>query len=165
MKGIGWRVMVILVVLTAAAAGAGSIYKWVDEEGVVHYSDRAPEDSSVQGDIETRESVTSRPSPETPEDKGARPPASAQPPPPETSPKNADVEIYTTRWCRYCKDAKRYFQSRGIRYREYDIERDRTAARRHKRYNPRGGVPVTVINGRAIVGYAPAAFARALRNS
>jgi glutaredoxin-like YruB-family protein len=79
--------------------------------------------------------------------------------------KDVTVEIYTTSWCRYCRDAKNYFHSRGIVFKEYDIEKDSQAARRHKRYNPRGGVPVTVINGRPIVGFAPAAFAQALKGS
>lgn len=165
MKPVNWRILIIILVLTVTAAGAGTIYKWVDDNGVVHYSDHAPGDDGVQGDIETHEGVTSPPSPSTPADKDSPSPENAPPPPSQTSPKNADVEIYTTSWCRYCKDAKSYFQSRGIAFKEYDIENDRAAARRHKRYNPRGGVPVTVINGRPIVGYAPAAFDRALRNA
>jgi len=73
-----------------------------------------------------------------------------------------EIEIYTTSWCR---DAKRYFRSRGIAFKAYDMEKDRQAARRLKRYSPGGGVPVTVINAQPIMGYAPAAFARALQAS
>ncbi len=165
MKHIRWRMIFLLVMLIASASWAGSIYKWVDENGVVHYSDRAPDGGSVQGDIETREAAPSRPSPDASSKRANPSPPTAEKPPPEKSPSKAQVEIYTTSWCRYCKDAKRYFQSRGIAFTEYDIEKNRAAARRHKRYNPRGGVPVTVINGQPIVGYAPAAFDRALRNS
>ena len=158
------RHTILLLLLLTGAAGAGSIYKWVDDQGVVHFSDHAPEAGQVEGAIETRQEVASSPS--------SPPPAAETAQPPETMPpsaaqerKDVTVEIYTTSWCRYCQDAKNYFQSRGIGFKEYDIEKDLKAARRHKRYNPRGGVPVTVINGRPIVGFAPAAFAQALEGS
>ena len=158
------RVVITLMLLTAATAWAGSIYKWVDENGVVHYSDHAPDEDDVTGEIETREAAAGSPPP--PSEKGATPaPPAVEAPTPEPRRQTASVEIYTTSWCRYCKDAKNYFRTRGIPFKEYDIEKDTAAARRHRRYNPRGGVPVTVINGRAIVGYAPAAFACALEGS
>lgn len=33
------RHTIVLLLLLTSAAGAGSIYKWVDDQGVVHYSD------------------------------------------------------------------------------------------------------------------------------
>lgn len=88
MKHALWRTIIILILLATSTALAGSIYKWVDKEGGVHYSDRAPEENQVEG----------------------------------------DVEIYTTSWCRYCRDAKRYFRSRGVAFKEYDVEKDPKAA-------------------------------------
>jgi glutaredoxin-like YruB-family protein len=158
------RHTIILLLLLTSAAGAGSIYKWVDDQGVVHYSDHAPETDQVKGAIETRQGVASSPLSPPPTAETAHSPET-MPPPAARERKDVTVEIYTTSWCRYCRDAKNYFQSRGIVFKEYDIEKDRKAARRHKRYNPRGGVPVTVINGRPIVGFAPAAFAQALKGS
>ena len=155
----------ILLFLMATTTWAGSIYKWVDKEGGVHYSDRAPDKDHVEGDIETRPAVSGNQSPTASEAKGTQSPQVVPSPRPNSDRKNVEVEIYTTSWCRYCRDAKRYFRSRGIAFKEYDVEKDRQAARRLKRYNPRGGVPVTVINGRPIMGYAPAAFARALQES
>jgi glutaredoxin-like YruB-family protein len=160
------RHTLVLLLLLTSAAGAGSIYKWVDDQGVTHYSDQAPEANQVvEGAVETRQGVAgSSPVSPPPPAKTANPPETMQPPAARER-KDVTVEIYTTSWCRYCRDAKNYFQSRGIVFKEYDIEKDRKAARRHKRYNPRGGVPVTVINGRPIVGFAPAAFAQALNGS
>jgi len=158
------QTVIILILLAAATAWAGAIYRWVDDNGVVHYSDGAPDGDNFQGDIETRQAVPDSPLPAS-GGKETAPPASVDAPPPAPRPQAAVVEIYTTSWCRYCKDAKNYFRKRGIAFNEYDIEKDRAAARRHRRYNPRGGVPVTVINGQAIVGFAPAAFARALKES
>lgn len=158
-----WQAILLLFLLSATVVWAGSIYRWVDEDGVVHYSDGAPESrEEVSGDIESRPAVTGEPSPGTTGETDTPTPAAAPTPPSDSPRAQADVEIYTTSWCRYCQDAKRYFRSRGIAFKEFDIEKDPAAARRHRRYNPRGGVPVTVINGRPIVGYAPEAFARAL---
>ncbi len=155
--------LILLILLAAVSAWAGTIYKWVDENGVVHYTDQAPDTDNVTGSIETREAVTGNPPPAAGDEDDPAPPTVSSPP--ESRRQTADVDIYTTSWCRYCRDTKNYFRSRGVAFTEYDIEKDRAAARRLRRYNPRGGVPVTVINGRPIVGYAPAAFARALKES
>ena len=160
-----WPILLILFLTITSVAWAGSIYRWVDKDGVVHYSDRAPDNDAIEGDIETRQTVAGDPPPEAAGGTIGAPPKTIQTPSDNARHKNAVVEIYTTSWCRYCKDTKRYFHSRGISFTEYDIEKDRAAARRLKRLNPRGGVPLTVINGRPIIGYAPAAFDRALKES
>lgn len=157
------RTIVFLLLLTTAA-WAGSIYKWVDDQGVVHYSDHAPQEDQVEGVVETRQAVSGNPSSPPSAADTVQSPETMRPPTAQER-KEVTVVIYTTSWCRYCRDAKNYFHSRGIVFQEYDIEKDRQAAQRHKQYNPRGGVPVTVINGRPIVGFAPAAFAQALKDS
>lgn len=75
----------------------------------------------------------------------------------------AQVELYTTNWCPYCTKAKDFFRSRGVPFVEYDIEKDAAAAARKRSLDGRGGVPFAVVNGRKIHGYAPEAYARALR--
>ena len=163
MKHSCWCTVVIIGLLATSTVWADAIYKWVDKEGGVHYSDRAPDEDHVEGDIETRPAVGGSPPPAASKEEGTHLPAIVAPSRPNSDRKRIEVEIYTTSWCRYCRDAKRYFRSRGITFKEYDVEKDRQAARRLKRYYPRGGVPVTVINGQPIMGYAPAAFARALQ--
>lgn len=64
------------------------------------------------------------------------------------------VEIYTTSWCGYCKQAVGYLKSRGIPFTEHDIEKDESAARRWKEIAPEGGVPVAVIGKRVVRGYS-----------
>lgn len=163
MKHSCWCTVVIIGLLATSTVWADAIYKWVDKEGGVHYSDRAPDENHVEGDIETRPAVGGSPPPASSKEEGTHLPAIVAPSRPNSDRKSIEVEIYTTSWCRYCRDAKQYFRSRGIAFKEYDVEKDRQAARRLKRYSPRGGVPVTVINGQPIMGYAPAAFARALQ--
>ena len=73
-----------------------------------------------------------------------------------------EVELFTTSWCRYCKDAKKFFESRGIAYAEYDVEKDQAAARRFKKLNKRGGVPFALINGQSISGFRKSVYEAAL---
>lgn len=73
------------------------------------------------------------------------------------------VELFVTSWCPYCKKAKEFFRSRGIKITVYDVEKNQQAAARKKKLDGRGGVPFAVINGRNIHGYAPDQYANALR--
>ena len=76
---------------------------------------------------------------------------------------NSNVEIYTTSWCPYCKQAKEYLKSRGIPYIEYDVEKSKEAMRRKRDLTPSGGVPVAVINGQVIDGFSEESYDAALR--
>ena len=71
------------------------------------------------------------------------------------------VELYVTSWCPYCTKAKAFFDGKGIAYTVYDIDKDATANMRFKRYGGRG-VPLVMINGRAVSGYSVAEFEKAL---
>ena len=71
------------------------------------------------------------------------------------------VELYVTNGCPYCTKSKSYFDGKGIPYTVYDIEKDYAAQMRFKRYGGRG-VPLVMINGRAIAGYSVAEFEKAL---
>ena len=74
------------------------------------------------------------------------------------------VELYVTSWCPYCKQAKDFFRSKGIKIKVYDIEKDKKAAARKKKLDGRGkGVPFAVINGKYISGFSPAQYSKALK--
>ena len=61
--------------------------------------------------------------------------------------KPGQVRIYTTEWCNYCKEAKRYFRRRGIRYTEYNIEESAQARKEYQSLGG-GGVPLILIGHR-----------------
>jgi glutaredoxin len=48
---------------------------------------------------------------------------------------------------------KEFLSQRGIGFKEYDVSRDPSAAQELVRSTGQMGVPVTVINGQAIVGF------------
>ena len=72
------------------------------------------------------------------------------------------VELYSTNWCGYCKKARLFFRNRGIRFVEYDIEKDLNAAYRKMQLDSGRGVPFAVINGQKISGYSEVRYIQAL---
>jgi len=73
------------------------------------------------------------------------------------------VELYATSWCGYCQKARLFFRKKGIKFIEYDIEKDKKAAYRKQQLDSGRGVPFAVINGQKISGYSEALYIRALR--
>jgi glutaredoxin len=141
-----------------SATAAAEMYKWVDDKGEIHISDSPPPAPKSTGEIKVYK-----------DSQGGSldtPPASVKKE--ESRPTlerkmKADVVLYTTSWCPYCRKARDYLQSRGIDFIEYDIEKDREAAVRKRQLDNRGGVPFAIINGRSIHGFSASAYERALQ--
>ena len=107
-----------LVCLFTSGACVAEIYKWVDENGRVHFGDAPAEDQKVEQvdlEINTFESVTYE------DIEFAEPSA------------NKKVTMYSTSWCGYCKKARKYFDANNIAYVEYDIETNQSARRAYDR--------------------------------
>jgi len=62
------------------------------------------------------------------------------------------VTIYTRPHCFNCQLLKRYLDEKGVRYQERDVSTDEAALRDVERIHA-GGVPVTVIDGLAVLGF------------
>ena len=75
---------------------------------------------------------------------------------------NNKVEIYTTSWCRYCKNAIAFLRSNRIDYTQYDIEKDPKAAAKMKALGGKGGVPFAIINEKKIYGFSAESYKQAL---
>ncbi|MCX7912574.1 MAG: PDZ domain-containing protein [Dehalococcoidales bacterium] len=65
------------------------------------------------------------------------------------------VKVYTTPSCGYCHQLKRYLDSLGVKYTEYDVSRDSTALDELVGLTGQLAVPVTVIDGEVVVGFDP----------
>ncbi len=133
---------VVAVVLLSLACGtvlAGNVYIWNDDKGGVRIGDKPPADG--------RKSQTVRGSTET------KPP-SAQ----------GEIELFVTQWCPYCIKAIDYFKSKKLRFKVYDIDKDRKAERRKMELSGgRGGVPFAMIYGTPILGFSKVAYDQALQ--
>ena len=165
--------LVLCGLIFAGGTAAAEIYRWVDEKGIVHYSDSQVQDVSE----DSNEQDAAPPSPEN--HQTATPPNTESRPqglPPDffdaldeaaeqaaalDSPR---VEIFVTSWCAYCHKAKNFFRKRGIEFTVYDVEKDQTAARRMMKFTKKKAVPFVIINGHGIQGYSEQAYELALQN-
>jgi glutaredoxin-like YruB-family protein len=148
----------ILLLIIGYNVSMADIYKWVDQDGTVYFQDTPPHGISKSTKVQK---IKQRPNESNDyEPQEIRPPQNSGYK--QTANAHPKVEIYITSWCSYCKQAKEYLSSRGIPFTEYDIEKDKDAMRRKHDLSPKGGVPVAVINGKVIRGFASDAYDDAL---
>lgn len=77
----------------------------------------------------------------------------------------AEVVIYTTPTCTYCRTAKEFFQERGVQYEEYDVSQDSERAQEMIQKSGQTGVPVIDIDGEIIIGFDRRRLVKALSPS
>jgi glutaredoxin len=63
------------------------------------------------------------------------------------------VVIYSTSWCPACKAAKQYMDSKGISYRDVDVEKSPEGADEYRSQGGTGSVPLIVVGDRKMVGF------------
>jgi mycoredoxin len=74
----------------------------------------------------------------------------------------ANVVLYGTDWCGYCKQTKRFLDSKGIPFKEFDIEKDAQARKAYEALGGRG-IPLIDVNGTLIRGFDPGEILAALK--
>lgn len=74
----------------------------------------------------------------------------------------ANVIIYSTPTCVYCKMAKEFFKKNSVQYTEHNVAEDEKA--REEMVNKSGqlGVPVIDIDGKVMVGFNEGELKKAL---
>ncbi len=128
-----------MLLLLYAANGHAEMYKWTDEKGKVHLSDKRPrhlKSKNIRLGVNTYESVSYDASIF---DTGKK------------------IVMYSTEWCAYCKNAKRHFASNALPFTEYDIERDPRARKLYKRMGAKG-VPVILVGNKRMNGFSERGF-------
>ena len=75
----------------------------------------------------------------------------------------ANITIYSTPTCPYCKLAKQYLQGKNIPYKDIDVSVDEHAAHEMVQKSGQMGVPVIDIDGKIMVGFDKSAMEAALR--
>lgn len=142
MKHFAIRLVTLLFILTLPCSAFAAIYKWVDANGVVTFKDTPPPVGVKSEVVNTSSSVPV--GSETSNNSGTAPVATI---------KEHKVEIYTTDWCPYCKQAVNFLKANNIPFTEYDIEKDPGALRRKNQLDSQPGVPFVIIDGKEIHGY------------
>ena len=140
----------ILFVSIWLVAGSvfAEVYKWTDEEGITHYSDKKPENQEVtelEFKIATYDTVSYGTVNDNVEKANTK----------EANKKN--VVMYSASWCGVCKKAKKYFRRNGIPFREYDIEKSTKAKRMYTKLGATG-VPVILVGRKRMNGFSEAGF-------
>ena len=132
----------------------GEIYKWTDEQGRVHFSDKAPETvvaesigdelriNSYQGtEVTTSQFLGQR-------DADRREKARLNRP---------SVVMYSAVWCGVCKRARQYFKANKVAFREYDVETSEKGRKDFLRMKGRG-VPIIFIGKKRMNGFDSSHF-------
>ncbi len=73
------------------------------------------------------------------------------------------VTVYSTTWCGFCHQAKKYFDSIGVAYNDINVEEDQQAAEEMVKKSGQMGVPVIEIGEEVIVGFNRAKIDSALQ--
>lgn len=146
--------IVVVALAFVTASSAGELYRWVDEQGTVHFSDRAPDEGAERIELEPINSVTPVKALEA-SDAASRADERGQA-------AGGRVTMYSTSWCGYCKQARQYFRAEGIPFTEHDIEASARARRAYDRLGG-GGVPLLEVGTRTMNGFSVDSFERFYR--
>ena len=68
------------------------------------------------------------------------------------------ITIYSTDGCVYCKMAKAYFDQKGVKYVEKNVQHDLVAQEEMIKKSGQLGVPVLDIEGTIIIGFDKSAI-------
>jgi len=141
-----YLLILFLGVFAIMQSAMAEIYKWVDADGNIQFSDTAPRGQAAEEIKLEINSITI-------------PKVSVNPSGTTTSRR---VVIYTTDWCGYCKKAKKFMRKNRIAFTEYDIEKSARAKREYQRLNGRG-VPLIVVGDKTLSGFSPASLMALLK--
>jgi len=148
-----YLILFVSIWLIAGSVSA-EVYKWTDDKGIIHYSDKKPANQEVtelEFKIATYDTVSYGTVNHDTEKANIN----------KAEPKK-NVVIYSASWCGVCKKAKRYFRRNGIPFKEYDIEKSTKAKRMYKKLGATG-VPVIIVGRKRMNGFTEAGFQRIYR--
>lgn len=67
--------------------------------------------------------------------------------------KDHTITVYSATWCAFCHAAKDYFDSKGVKYTDKDVEADPKAGMEAVEKSQQRGIPVIDIDGTIIIGF------------
>jgi len=148
------RALTIAAAIALAActcAHSAQVYRWTDADGKVHFGDRPPAQVEAEEvEIEVR-SIEGAPT------------VSSYSNLPVNIGVSEQVIMYGAEWCHVCKRAKEYMRSRGIAFKEFDIDKSPTGRRHYEQLKGRG-VPIILVGNQRMNGFRPARLEALLAN-
>jgi glutaredoxin len=157
-----WKI-ISAVILTAtiqcyflSSDVSAEIYQWKDANGNLIYSDSPPSGTNAALKRVRTDKIER---PET----GEAPLQEQE----SITPTLRDVSdinaiLYMANWCPYCRKARQFLISKGVRLTEYNIERDKGKMEEMRKKSGSNSIPVIDIEGSIIRGYVPGAISSAI---
>lgn len=75
-----------------------------------------------------------------------------------------NVVLYATHWCGYCQKKRDFLSQHNIKYTEYDIEASQDGLQEFEALGGKG-IPLVLVKGRVVEGYAPNAILKVLNGT
>ena len=143
--------------LASGAIQADTVYRSVDSEGRVTYSQRPPAGNKIDKKL-VYENLPSSPLPEATlryraelmKSMNAKLAGAAKP-------FRGPPVLFMAQWCGYCKQAKAYLAEKRIAYVEHDIDTS-SGMRAYVEAGETKGVPVMFANGQRLQGFSRSAY-------
>ena len=128
------------------------IYKWVDKNGNIKFSDKKPITGNNTKTVKLKINTVKVPNIyNNPMDEDFALD--------ETISSSKKAIIYSASWCGVCTTAKKYFKQKGIPYQEYDVETSAKGRKDFKRLRGKG-VPIILIGKKRMDGFDRSYFER-----
>ncbi len=158
MRAIATGFLLLIVACLAWPPVQAQLYKWTDEQGRIHYSDKAPDQDKAKAAVIKIESyagpaVVSTLEKSTPAAQSSQPAAA-----------KGRVKLLTTTWCGYCRQARAYLTSRGIPFEDLDVEKSAQGKQEYRELRGRG-VPIILVGNQRMNGYSQAQLDIMLRTA
>jgi glutaredoxin len=148
------RLLMLVLLAGLSHAATAEIYKWVDDNGTMHFSSSPPEKGKAEKVNVQVNSFSSYPS-----KKGSASSRFKFDPGLITKRKGSskDVVMYSASWCGYCKQARRYFRQKNIAFDEYDVEKSSKGKTDFRKLGG-NGVPLILVGNKRMSGFSVAGF-------
>lgn len=133
-------------VLVVGTASGAQVYRWVDKDGKVHFSDRRPTAEEIE-DVEVKSyegtaNISVVPGGYT----------------------TTTVKVLSASWCGICKKAKAHMKKLGVAFIEYDVEQSEIGKQEYRRLHGKG-VPIILVGNQRMDGFAPAKLESMLKDA
>lgn len=154
-----WRLLLIALTLLIAALPihAATVYRTIDADGKVVYSDKPPANAKVQKTL----TLTNGPTTPVPDSvlkyQADLEKSMKQRLANAAAPASGTALLFTTKTCGYCKHAKAYLAEKRIPYQEHDIETPQ-GMQMFASVGGGRGVPVLVQNDKRVGGFSKPSY-------